>query len=124
MIKAITAALLLSLSMTALPQPSPEEIAEYGASAEAAEQGDSDAQYNLGYMYESGQGVPRNYKVAVNWYQKAADQGHANAQYNLGYMYTNGQGVPKNYKVAAHWYHKAADQGHANAQYKLALNLC
>ena len=42
-----------------------------------AEQGGSDAQYNLGIMYDSGRGVPENDKTAVKWYTKAAEQGDA-----------------------------------------------
>ena len=38
----------------------------------AAEQGDADAQYNLGRMYEDGHGVDVNYKKAIDWYEKAA----------------------------------------------------
>jgi uncharacterized protein len=33
-----------------------------------AEQGNADAQYNLGGMYDTGQGVPQDYKQAVKWY--------------------------------------------------------
>ena len=45
MIKAITAALLLSLSMVAFAQPSPEQIAEWKA---AADKGEAYAQYFMG----------------------------------------------------------------------------
>ena len=41
----------------------------------AADQGNADAQPNLGLMYEKGQGVPQDYAQAVSWYRKAADQG-------------------------------------------------
>ena len=41
----------------------------------AAEQGDADAQYNLGLMYDNGNGVPQDYKEAVKWYRLAAEQG-------------------------------------------------
>jgi TPR repeat protein len=37
-----------------------------------AEQGDADAQYNLGFMYDTGQGVVQNDKKAVKWWRKAA----------------------------------------------------
>ena len=57
-----------------------------------AEQGNADAQYNLGWMYTNGKGVPKNYKTAVKWYKLAAEQGNASAQYNLGGMYSKGQG--------------------------------
>tara|TARA_R110000765_G_scaffold324976_2_gene416497 strand:+ start:916 stop:1131 length:216 start_codon:yes stop_codon:yes gene_type:complete len=53
----------------------------------AAEQGDADAQYNLGIMYDTGRGVPENDAEAVRWYRLAAEQGDANAQFNLGGMY-------------------------------------
>ena len=45
-----------------------------------AEQGDADAQFNLGEMYYYGQGVPQNDKTALKWYTLAAEQGYANAQ--------------------------------------------
>ena len=46
----------------------------------AAEQGDADAQYNLGVMYDKGRGVPQDYKTAVKWYRLAAEQGFAPAE--------------------------------------------
>ena len=52
----------------------------------AADQGNAEAQNNLGVMCESGHGVPQDYAQAVVWYRKAADQGFAPAQYNLGVM--------------------------------------
>ena len=48
-----------------------------------AEQGDADAQYNLGLMYEQGWGVSQDYRTAVKWYTLAAEQGDAYAQTNL-----------------------------------------
>ena len=84
-----------------------------------AEQGDVEAQYNLGQMYAEGQGVPQDYKAAVNWYTLAAEQGAAKAQFNLGFMYRKGQGVPQDYKAAVQWYRLAAEQGFAEAQTNL-----
>ena len=52
-----------------------------------AAQGNAKAQYNLGVMYERGQGVPQDYKEAVRLYGLAATQEHESAQYNLGVMY-------------------------------------
>jgi TPR repeat protein len=37
----------------------------------AAEQGDAQAQYNLGLMYDKGQGVPQNYILAHMWFNLA-----------------------------------------------------
>ena len=45
-----------------------------------AEQGNADAQNNLGLMYREGQGVPQDYKTAVKWYQRAAEQGDAGSR--------------------------------------------
>ena len=51
-----------------------------------AQEGDSDAQYELAYMYENGLGVPKNETRALELYQQAADQGHPAAQDNLDAM--------------------------------------
>ena len=39
-----------------------------------AEQGDAEAQFNLGLMYTNGDGVPQDYQEAVSWYRKAAER--------------------------------------------------
>src|SRR5258705_383003 len=82
-----------------------------------AEKGDAAAQYNLGVMYEKGQGIPQDYAEALKWYRKAADQGLVEAQYQVGLVYANGQGIPQDYAEALKWYRKAAAQGLAKAQY-------
>jgi uncharacterized protein len=46
---------------------------------EAAQQGDVDAQYNLGCLYVRGEGVPQNGAWAIDWLQRAADQGDVDA---------------------------------------------
>jgi TPR repeat protein len=77
----------------------------------AADQGLAGAQGILGKMYQTGQGVEKNYAEAMKWYRKAADQGEANAQNELGYMYAKGEGVQRNIAEATKWFRKAADQG-------------
>ena len=84
-----------------------------------ADQGDADAQYNLGVMYGKGRGIPQNDAEAVKWYRKAAEQGYAIAQSNLGIRYDTGRGIPENDAEAVKWYRKAAEQGYANAQSNL-----
>ena len=59
-----------------------------------AEQGDAEAQSNLGSMYATGRGVPQDEAEAVRWYRLAAEQGLAVGQSNLGSMYAEGRGVP------------------------------
>ena len=46
----------------------------------AAEQGDAQAQCELGVLYENGQGVPKNHGKAAKWFGKAAAQGHEEAK--------------------------------------------
>ena len=65
-----------------------------------AAQGDATAQYNLGSMYRTGDGVVQDYKEAVRLYGLAAAQGNAAAQFNLGLMYERGSGVAQDYTDA------------------------
>ena len=60
----------------------------------AAEQGHIGAQFNLGVMYDTGEGVAQDAAEAVRWFRRAAEQRHARAQYNLGVMDRTGEGVP------------------------------
>lgn len=85
----------------------------------AANQGNAIAQFNLGTLYENGEGVSQDYSKAFEWYQKAANQGNVDAQFNLGSMYYNGDGIAKNYNKAFEWWQKAASRGDSNAQYWL-----
>lgn len=87
----------------------------------AADQGLAAAQYNLGFMYANGHGVPQNDAEAIRWYRMAAEQGYAKSQYNLGVMYAKGRGIPQNYVEAIDWYRLAADQGLSDAQNILGL---
>jgi TPR repeat protein len=48
-----------------------------------AQEGDSDAQYNLAYLYENGLGVPKDESKALELYEQAADQGHPSAKNNI-----------------------------------------
>jgi TPR repeat protein len=86
-----------------------------------AEKGLPEAQFNLGLLYDKGQGVPQNYAEAVTWYRKAAEQGNVKGQYSLGMMYYNGQDVPQDYAEAVKWLRKAAEQGNGKGQYSLGM---
>ena len=86
-----------------------------------AEQGDVEAQYNLGVLYGMGRGVPLDDAEAARWYRLAADQGHARAQFSLGASYDFGRGVSEDEDEAVRWYRLAADQGEAAAQHNLGF---
>ena len=81
----------------------------------AAAQGDADAQYSLGHMYDKGLGVVQDYAEAVKLYRLAAAQGLADAQSNLGFMYYSGQGVVQDYVRAHMWWNLAAAHGNAGS---------
>ena len=68
-----------------------------------AERGSAVAQSYLGYMFETGRGVPQNYTEAAMWYRRAAEQGDSLAQYSLGLLYDRGQGVPRDIIEASKW---------------------
>ena len=86
---------------------------------QAAEQGNSTGQNNLGDMYYYGYGVEKDYAEAVKWYRRAAEQGHAGGQNNLGEMYYHGEGVEMDYAEAVKWYRRSAEQGNADGQNNL-----
>ena len=88
---------------------------------EEAEEGDKDAQNNLGHRYYTGQGVVLNYEKAQMWFRKSAEQGNMYAQRNLGLCYEYGRGVPQDYSEAVKWYRKSVEQGNAIAQNNLGL---
>jgi len=71
---------------------------------QAAEKGDIPAQFSMGVMYDTGQGVAQNYQQAILWYGKAAEHGNVKAQNNLGFMYSRGKGVAQNYTTAHMWF--------------------
>ena len=76
-----------------------------------SEQGDVQAQYNLGWLSAYGEGVPQDDKEAANWFRLAAEQGYTQAQVALGRAYARGQGVARDAAQAAEWYRRAAEQG-------------
>ena len=109
---------------------------------QAADEGDPEAQYNLGVMYNFGRGVPQSDAQAMMWYREAAGQGIADAAFRLGFMYASGAGypiwlhdqfydeeafdnagrdVPQDDAEALKWHRIAAEQGHALAQYSLGV---
>jgi len=99
-----------------------QPLSEFEQTKAKAEKGDKIAQFDLGLMYDDGEGVPRDYKEAVKWYRKAAEQGYFKAQHNLGVMYAIGNGVPQDDKLAVKWYRKGAEQGSPNSQHMLGVS--
>ena len=46
----------------------------------SAEQGNPEAQHNLGVIYYKGEGVARNFEKAKYWFERLSDLGNADAQ--------------------------------------------
>lgn len=86
-----------------------------------AEQGNVEAQYYIGYIYQNGQGVNEDQQQAAKWYLKAANGGYGPAQSKIGFMYANGHAFTKDYEKAAIWYRKAAEQGNLTGQKELGV---
>lgn len=57
--------------------------------------GNSQAQYRLGFMYETGQGVKVNWLKAKKWYTASAKQGNLSASYRLAYLRAKLKGYDK-----------------------------
>lgn len=66
----------------------------------AAEQGEVNAQFNLGLSYRD---KPEYHDDALKWLTKASEQGDRMAQRNLSSMYERGTGASQNYSEAYFW---------------------
>jgi len=114
-----------------------------------ARQGNSNAQFDIGSMYQNGRGVSPSRSEAIEWYKKAAAQnnemaisrlqllqaneerfrkelanagnGDKESQYKLGNMYTEGVGTDIDLAKAAEAFEQSAKQGYTKAEYKLGL---
>ncbi len=103
-------------------QPAPANGEAVGLYVLRAEQGDPDAQYNLGHAYATGNDIERDRSKAIKWYAAAAKAGHLEAQYALGSLFQQGwKGIPPNHREAANWFKQAAERGHVKAQWQLSL---
>ncbi|HEX7927830.1 MAG TPA: SEL1-like repeat protein [bacterium] len=83
----------------------------------------AEASYQLGQLYERGQGLPPNLPKAVTAYTRAANQLHLAAQVRLAELYEQGKGIRRDEAAAAEWYGKAAHQGHGESQLRYGLIL-
>ena len=87
-----------------------------------AEQGNAEAQFDLGYMFSQGKGgAEQDYQLAAIWFTRAAEQGHERAQYNIALMLEKGWGVQRDMEAALFWYQRAAEKGHPLAQLNIGV---
>lgn len=86
----------------------------------AARRGDMDAVALLGWFYDTGRHVPRDYARAAEHYRRAM-RDNPSVQWRLGVMYDLGQGVPENPAEAVRLFRQAASEGDANANASLGV---
>jgi SEL1 protein len=74
--------------------------------------GNSSAQYMLGFMYATaiGNAVPQDQAKALLYHTFAAEQGDIRSQMTLAYRHHSGIATPRNCEEAVHWYHLVAKQ--------------
>jgi len=70
----------------------------------------ADTLYGLGRMFDVGETVMEDRRMAMEYYQRAAALGHKQAQYHLALGYRDGAGVEKDPMKAALWLARAAAQ--------------
>jgi len=81
------------------------------------EQATAEQRYELGTLYENGEGLPRSLQKAMECYEAAAEQDHMEAKYRLALCYLSGERKSK----GVNWLTQAAEQGHTEAQYRLGI---
>lgn len=89
----------------------------------AAAKGDLEAEGNLGYQIQMGNGTPVDFKRAAELYRHAAQGGEGWSAARLGWLYLNGKGVPMDRAEAARWFRKGARLGNSWAQEYYAVHL-
>jgi SEL1 protein len=74
--------------------------------------GNSTAQYMLGFMYATGLNpqVPADQAKSLLYHTFAAEQGDTHAEMTLGYRHHAGIATPRNCDEAVHWYQRVADK--------------
>ena len=78
----------------------------------AAEEGDTEEQYQTAQCYGNGTGCEQDFNMYAYWLEQAAKGGHAEAQYQLAYAWYDNKLIAKRDPAkAAYWYEKAAEQG-------------
>lgn len=121
-----TRTMLFALAVAAaIPVPGraglPEGVDAYrrgdhaGALAEwqpLAERGNAEAQFFLGYLYQTGHGVPTNFTESARWFGKAAERGNWQAQFGLALLQSTGLGVRLDVVKGRQRLLESAEQGH------------
>lgn len=84
-----------------------------------ADQGDAEAEWQLGARYHNGDGVSKDDAQAMQWFERAAENGNVMAQATLGAYYWAGRGVPQDLSKAYFWSTLAYAQGDETSKARL-----
>ena len=90
---------------------------------DAAEKGCVPAMVQLGFLYEEGRYVRKNYDHALHWFTLAANAVDPVGQTLLGGFYHSGLGTTPNFFMAAKYYRLAAEQNNYVAMKSLGYLL-
>jgi len=110
----LSASAAFSLAADEFPAPVPD-VDIHGPNVRP-EQNYVDAQFNLGFCYEYGEGVAKDQVEAAKWYRKAAEQNYVDAQFNLGMCYEEADAGTEDWAEVYKWLSLAAMQGHEGAK--------
>jgi hypothetical protein len=106
-----------ALQLPSQPQrPQPQSLAEL---RKLADQGDAEAQYQMGVRFHNGEDVRQDDAQAMQWFLRAAEEGHVTAQSALGAYYWAGRGVPEDLSKAYFWSEIALAEGDENSKSRL-----
>lgn len=94
----------------------------YSCNKFLADEGDTKAQYLMGYIYETGHTVDQSFQQAIKYYELAADKGNKAAQYRLLNLYNSWSIGAPSHEKAFKYCKLIADQGDARAQYEVAID--
>lgn len=86
-----------------------------------ARQGNVDAQFYIGGMYEHGWGVAADRALAMQWYIRAAKQGNGVAGSLLGALYEKGRVATRDHGEAVAWFRQVAGQLNPETQHQISL---
>ncbi|KAK8843603.1 hypothetical protein M9Y10_024662 [Tritrichomonas musculus] len=81
----------------------------------ASNQGFTEAQYDLGFLYYEAKHVSRDMKKAIDLMTQAANKNYVRAQYDLGNIYFEGKYVKRDVNKAINYFKLASKQNHIKA---------
>ena len=103
-------------STVSATHPNANELRRYEMKVQG---GNIQTMRQIGGLYEKGNGVPRNYQMAMLWYKRAASMGDARAMVDISALYEHGLGWPKNYRLAVPWYRLGAKAAPGRAMFHI-----